>query len=57
MAPGGNQRVQAPFQSGYFASLAAWTALTMSPVAINATAIALVEHRNIMIVLPRRQVA
>jgi hypothetical protein len=29
----------------------------MSPVAIAATAITLVEHRNIMIVLPHRQVA
>jgi hypothetical protein len=29
----------------------------MTPVAITATAIALVEIRNIIIVLPRRQVA
>jgi hypothetical protein len=29
----------------------------MTPVAITATTIALVELRNIMIVLPRRQVA
>jgi hypothetical protein len=55
--PGGNQRVQAPFQSGYLAPSAAAEALSAIMAAIAAAVIALVELRKIMIVLPRHPVA